>query len=308
MDGITLEVKLKKSDKTYRPDDAVEGKIVVTSPKGFDHQGIRMSIEGAVQISSSGKTILIDYKSPPANSRNIILIKEDLSICGVGKFSEGTTELPFEFILRWTHGPSLVESYHGVYISVIYMIYAECDRGILKKSIQANVEFLVQVPSSNISPAVSHKYVISPDTLRNLPASELAELPKFKMSGKITRSNCFINRPFSGTLVIEKSDALIKSIELQLVRIESVTIDDSIRLREATEIQSIQIADGNICKGIALPLHMVFPRLFSCPTVLSTVFNIEFEINLLIIFENNIVITENFPILMLRESCSDSLS
>jgi hypothetical protein len=30
----------------------------------------------------------------------------------------------------------------------------------------------------------------------------------------------------------------------------------------ATEIQNIQIADGDICRGLGVPVYMVFPRLF----------------------------------------------
>lgn len=44
--------------------------------------------------------------------------------------------------------------------------------------------------------------------------------------------------------------------------------------RDATEIQNIQIADGDICRSLSVPLYMVFPRLFTCPTLETTNFKV----------------------------------
>ena len=50
--------------------------------------------------------------------------------------------------------------------------------------------------------------------------------------------------------------------------------------REATEIQNIEIADGPICHGWPIPVYMIFPRLFTCPTVSTRNFKVDFEVNL----------------------------
>jgi hypothetical protein len=50
--------------------------------------------------------------------------------------------------------------------------------------------------------------------------------------------------------------------------------------REATEIQNIQIADGNIVRGLALPIYMVFPRLFTCSTTLAKAFKVNILISI----------------------------
>lgn len=42
----------------------------------------------------------------------------------------------------------------------------------------------------------------------------------------------------------------------------------------ATEIQNIQIGDGDIPRGIEIPIYMVFPRLFTCPTLIKQNFKI----------------------------------
>lgn len=44
--------------------------------------------------------------------------------------------------------------------------------------------------------------------------------------------------------------------------------------RDATEIQNIQIADGDVCRGLPVPIYMVFPRLFTCPTLETTNFKV----------------------------------
>jgi hypothetical protein len=45
---------------------------------------------------------------------------------------------------------------------------------------------------------------------------------------------------------------------------------------------------------------MLFPRLFSCPTVANRNFKVEFEMNIVLLFDGNLQITENFPIKLVR--------
>jgi hypothetical protein len=45
---------------------------------------------------------------------------------------------------------------------------------------------------------------------------------------------------------------------------------------------------------------MIFPRLFTCPTVDTLNFKVEFEINLVVLFANGYMVTENFPIYLFR--------
>lgn len=47
-------------------------------------------------------------------------------------------------------------------------------------------------------------------------------------------------------------------------------------------------------------MYMTFPKLFTCPTFAAKTFKIEFELNVVIMFEDNYVITENFPIQLVR--------
>lgn len=42
----------------------------------------------------------------------------------------------------------------------------------------------------------------------------------------------------------------------------------------ATEIQNIQIGEGNACTNLAIPIYMIFPRLFTCPTLSTSNFKV----------------------------------
>lgn len=148
---------------------------------------------------------------------------------------------------------------------------------------------------------------------------------------------CKLGEPFTGDILVEQCDAIIRSIELQLVRVETCGCaegyaKDGMCVRStysrvliimllylATEIQNIQIGDGDISRNVPIPIYMIFPRLFTCPTLITTNFkigkhevyssrqiniilssNLEFEVNVVVIFEDNHLITENFPIKLVR--------
>lgn len=125
-------------------------------------------------------------------------------------------------------------------------------------------------------------------------------LSPFSLSAKLYRTNCDISETIIGEITIFNSESPIKSIELQLVRLETVSYIDGV-CREATEIQSIQIADGDVCRGISIPIYLVFPRLFTCPSITTNEFRIEFEINIIIYFAGGYCATESFPIYLYRK-------
>ena len=69
----------------------------------------------------------------------------------------------------------------------------------------------------------------------------------------------------------------------------------------ATEIQTIQIVSGQNGEDWKIPIYMLFPRLFTCPTVNIKAFKIEFEVNIIINFDAGHVVTETFPITLWRD-------
>lgn len=294
----SLEVKMSRLDRVYRPKDKVDGVIVVNAFKGWSHSGISMSVEGLIHLNSQGKGIALptDLTNKPTQ-----IMRIDKDILPPGKFADGVVEIPFEFLLKPLEGQQLLESYHGVYISIVYTIIVSCDRGVMKKSLRRDLEFLVEMPSGGapVDP-LPVAFNISPESLENVTAQVIATIPRFTITGKLHKSKCPITQPLTGEVIVEESYSPIRSIELQLVRVETVILSNR-TIKEATEIQNIQIGDGNVCRSLPIPMYMVFPRLFSCPTHKSASFKIEFEVNLVIVFGDGYMITENFPIMLHRE-------
>jgi len=173
-------------------------------------------------------------------------------------------------------------------------------RGILAKDMQKSLEFIVEVPSTNTPTGTSVPFTITPDSLENVKKqSTKKHIPNFKLTGKLNTANCNLNDPFTGEVVLAESEAIIKSVELQLVRVETCGCADGYA-KEATEIQNIQIAEGDVCRNFPLPIYMVFPRLFTCGTVAARTFKIEFEVNLVVMLDDGHLITENFPVKLFR--------
>ena len=293
----SIDIKLKRADRVYRPTEIVEGVVVVNAYKGWSHTGVVLIAEGMIHLSTASRGLSIGTET---SGRPVPILRFETEMAAAGKFADGVTEIPFEFPVSTGGGSqALLESYHGVYVSIIYSIQVTCERGMMKKSLHKDLEFIIEVPTGKSTEPVPATFVITPESLENVSASILATIPRFRVSGRLHRSNCPINLPFTGEVIIEQSVAPIRSLELQLVRVE--TVGDGNSSREATEIQNIQIGEGNICRDMVVPMYMVFPRLFSCPTVFNTGFKIEFEVNLIVVFGDGYMITENFPITLSRE-------
>jgi hypothetical protein len=73
-------------------------------------------------------------------------------------------------------------------------------------------------------------------------------------------------------------------------------------------LQSIQLADGDICHGMEVPIHMILPRLYTCPSITTGSFSINFELNLVVAFQtganpsdkNALMAAYKFPIKVVR--------
>jgi len=230
----------------------------------------------------------------------IQLLHYTVEVAKPGKIPDGVTELPFEFALEAVNQQQLYETYHGVYVNIQYSLQCDLFRGLLAKNLQKRLEFIVEAETTKPTPKEQQvTFNLVPSSLEHVKKTPNVEIPNFKISGFLTTATCDISKPFTGEITIEICESTIKSIELQLVRVETCGCADGYA-KEATEIQNIQIADGDVCRGVSIPIYMVFPRLFTCPSIATKTFKIEFEVNLVILLENTHLITENFPIRIIR--------
>jgi len=299
----TIEITLDRIDRIYRFGDKVTGAIVVTSQGGIRHNGIKLLVEGTAALQLSARSIGL-FEAFYSSLKPVQLMNYDIEISPAGgKIPDGVTQFPFEFILKPIVGCQLYETYHGVYVNVQYMLSCDLLRGMMAKNLKKSKEFIVEVPSDDDFKKqitdTPFSFKVSPESLQNVKETSKKKIPDFLFEGKLSHTTCDVMKPFMGELVIIKCAVDIKSIELQLVRVESCTYMEG-EAREATEIQNIQIADGNVVRGLAIPIYMVFPRLFTCSTTISKAFKVEFEVNLIILFADNHMVTENFPIKLYR--------
>ncbi|XP_059133782.1 vacuolar protein sorting-associated protein 26C isoform X4 [Peromyscus eremicus] len=220
----------------------------------------------------------------------VISSKDSVQHQGVSLTMEGTVNLQLS--------AKSVGVFEAFYNSVKYTLRCDMRRSLLAKDLTKTCEFIVHsVPQKGKLTPSPVDFTITPETLQNV--KERASLPKFLIRGHLNSTNCAITQPLTGELVVEHSDAAIRSIELQLVRVETCGCAEGYA-RDATEIQNIQIADGDICRNLSVPLYMVFPRLFTCPTLETTNFKVEFEVNVVVLLHADHLITENFPLKLCR--------
>jgi len=167
-----------------------------------------------------------------------------------------------------------------------------------------DTEFIVQVnPKKKIEDNKEVPFLITPEKIESIRKGTSKHLPKFKISGKLYSVLCDISRPLAGEIIIEECDAPIRSIEVQLVRVETCGSNDGFA-KEATEVQNIQVAEGDPPRNVPVSIHMIFPRLFTCPSIATKTFKVEFAVNLVVMLEDGHLISENFPIKLIRKADS----
>ena len=123
-----------------------------------------IKVEGTVQLQLSPNSVGL-LESLSNTMKPIGLISLTKEILAPGKFADGKTSVPFEFKLSPSGPRPLLETYHGVYICVQYMLtievkpfplylpiifdlsIAKVQRGSLfSQAMQESTEFIVEVP------------------------------------------------------------------------------------------------------------------------------------------------------------------
>ncbi|XP_055316806.1 vacuolar protein sorting-associated protein 26C [Sitodiplosis mosellana] len=288
--AVSIEIKLNRPNKIYYENESISGLLQIHCPTETKHDGIVVALDGMVNLRGI---------------KPFQLLSNCIQLAGAGKLSQGFSELAFEFELKCVK-EILYETYHGVFININYMIKCEIKRSFLAKTIAKSQQFVIQYkPQPKLPPNNKSKceqanvtFTISPETLQKT-GKERISIPRFLITGSLDAVDCCISKPFTGHLTIQHTEVAIKSIDLQLLRIETCGSTEGYS-RDATEVQTIQLADGNVCPKLEIPINFLFPRLFTCPTLISKNFKIEFELNLFVIFQDEYLVTENFPIVLHR--------
>jgi hypothetical protein len=313
MSAPTMEIRLGRVDRTYRPGESVSG-VLLVSLAGVSgsvaHSGLTLRALGQVRPQSDGgggggaaaaAAAASSYTSTssPFSSSSLRQTLLDASIEMLPRGSlpgGGAIELPFSFVLEAAPGRALAETYHGVYVSVRYSVSAVLARtGFMTRPVEAEVEFVAEVPEASRRPAEPVEFSITPESMQNVKREKVCQLSRFLVRGRLNRTNCSLDAPFTGELTVVESEKPIRSIDLQLVRVETLGAGEA-KQTEATEIQNLQVGAGDVARGLAIPLYMIFPRVFTAPTVVTDAFKVQFEVNVNVAFESDYTAISNFPI------------
>lgn len=299
--SIALDIRLKKANKTYHEGDLVKGTVLVNSSSETKIDGMTITCEGFVAMQVSNKNTGVFDAFYNSVNKPITLINQTVELLPAGaKIVAGLSEFNFEFLLKSKSSDKLFETYHGVFVSITYFIKCELKRKFLAKDCLMKAQFFIQNQPDKFerTTLVPVHFSISPESLQKL-SKERISLPRFLITGTLDSTICCITKPFNGFITVHHSEIPIKSIEIQLVRVETCGCAEGFS-KDATEIQNLQIADGNVCPKIQIPIYFQFPRLFTCPSIQTRNFKLNFELNLCIIFKDDYLITENFPLQLFR--------
>ncbi|KAL0380169.1 UNVERIFIED_CONTAM: Vacuolar protein sorting-associated protein 26C [Sesamum angustifolium] len=239
---MSIEIKLSRFNRTYRPDEPLEGKIITKLNSAISYQFIRLTVNGAVNLQVRGGSAGV-IESLYGVIKPIPIVKKAVDIRSSGKIGSVTTEIPFSVILKDPKEENLekfYETFHGGDVSI-------------------------------------------QDTQRHTLLTELKS-GGFRVTGKVC-TQCSLLDPIAGELTVEASAVPIESIDIHLIRVESILIGEKIAT-ESSLIQTTQIADGDVCRGMPLPIYIILPRLLTCPTIFAGPFSVEFKVSIVITFSS----------------------
>uniref|UniRef100_A0A7S1XKB0 Arrestin-like N-terminal domain-containing protein n=1 Tax=Phaeomonas parva TaxID=124430 RepID=A0A7S1XKB0_9STRA len=292
----SVRLAVGRFDRIYRPGETVDGTITIQAKGGWNHQGITLTVVGQVELVR------------PPNSKGFFssstIEPEVVTVMNVpcrtpGRVHPGKTEIPFDFELQASNGKKLYDTYHGMCINISYIISVAIERGSFARTLSYQLEFVVETfpkPKTELRPL---EFTITPDSIEHGEKTLDIKIPDFRVVGKLHKQVCPINMPFTGEVRIEKSEIPIRSINLQLIRSETVRSGGR-EETEASEVQDIQIGSGDVAREMVIPLYMIFPRLYTCPSVHTDRFKVDFEVWLVIYFSDGCYVTESFDIDLFR--------
>ena len=231
---MSLEVKLDRASKFYEPGERIIGTLTILDQGSqIQHSGISVVAEGYMDTVS---IIRGNIGRPPMKEEDrIIFMRKKFSISEGGKASTSQA-MPFEFVLEATEkGEQLLEAYIGVEFSVVYEVTITLNKG--GKLLRASEKFYCAIGGAGIDSKLGRKdvpknFAITPDGLDVSGTNKT--VPKFRFEGTIYSTNCAFNEAFDGFIITKDSEFVIKSIEVQLVRVENFEGKTF-----ATEVQNI---------------------------------------------------------------------
>lgn len=207
-----VDIKLNKVDRVYTEGELVKGFIRIESIDKIVHTGVNLQVQGQVRLQLSAKSVGL-FEAFYSSVKPIDLVSITKSLRGSERIPPGVSQIPFEFAVEPLEGRRLFNTYHGLYCSITYTIKVGINMKSGwsgKKTLTRDLEFIVECKSprqEDETDGGSVRFAISPESLQNVSAEH--QLPNFRITGKIQRRACPLNLPFTGELVVEKTEVRV---------------------------------------------------------------------------------------------------
>jgi len=195
---MSLDIRLKRVDKIYRPGDKIVGVVVVSSKGSSSHNGITLVLVGTVNLQLSAKSVGL-FEAFYNALKPVTMVHYNIEVLAAGKLPDGVTEIPFEFPLDPAAGQSLYETYHGVFVNIQYNLKCNMARSLLAKNVEKSMEFLVEMQPTTKDKRpkdVSVPFTITPESLDNIKKKDIHKIPNFTINGNLIRpQHVFYKKP-----------------------------------------------------------------------------------------------------------------
>ncbi|KAL0221879.1 hypothetical protein RCL1_001733 [Eukaryota sp. TZLM3-RCL] len=295
-----MDIRLTRTHAIYQPGEVVDGFIVFDETVKRKHMGITIKAEGSLHLHSTRDSS--DSLSSVAGSTKLLSV--EFVVQDQGKLPDGPIELPFQLLLEPLPGQRLFETYSGVYVSISYTLTAYLQGGLFGKSLEKSIDLFIYTLSPP-SAGKSIDFVVSRESLLERGSEVPETIPDFLIEGHIDDVVCDLCKPLTGHFTIKKCESRIKSIDIQLLRVETVGKIKNDGQRESTEIMNLQLAADHPPFDLEIPLFLLFPKMFVCSTTEGDAFRLQFQLNLTVTFENNLFISEAVGLKTWRSSIMD---
>lgn len=227
---------------------------------------------------------------------------------------------PFSFPLLGSGGQPLFETYHGENVRIEYTLKVNIDRGVFPRKLKNEIEFFVHSNPITYHPT-GQIIKITPNSV----VGNFGKLPDFKVVGFLNTTTCPLESSLTGELNVESCVVPILSIELQLLRTESVSKGGTVkmirdyylschrmnaedrdiqhsldRMTQTTSLGFFPIGDNNVPLKSPVKFSVDFPRHICSPTITCDGFNVEYELNFIFFLKDGSQFSQKHQIMLYR--------
>ena len=299
---MDVTLSLDSLNKVYYAGDFIQGSVLIINKS-------KSTMKFDLLVKVAGYYTLRNTKENPPKMKGVQFYKKSFKVLSeqystIGANNSYRFKYPLTSDGCEQNLSSLYESYHGVSVSVGYEISAQAV-SLGKEFESKKQKILVLVPGQGINSKfgrkrVSYQFKLNPKNIESIKLTDQNLMPKFEIECFLENINCCVDKPFNGFCNIKECSTQIKSLELQFLRNEKILNKEFEGIAEVSEIQNLQIGDGDVIRNLEIPVFMTFPRGFCCANLETQDVCISFEMNLIIVLVNGVVIMENYPVNLWR--------